>query len=262
MSSDLRPPIGARVEGCVAGAIVPHAPVLLPPVSGDANAPRTAEVRAAIAGLEFEDIDAIVLLSPHGVETGVYRTTAGSLEAFGLPGIRATHPTDDETVGELSSTWRRPILDGRVDHGVLVPLLCMCPSVPMVATSLEEKRSFDRPSMEESAAEGRRFAEALGALRGRRLALVASCNTSAGLSPRAPLTEIEEAVEVEERLVGDLGRGRLSGALAVELGVAGSCAAGTLAAFAAAFAGTDIQLRAHDAPFGVGYLVATTARGS
>lgn len=262
MNSEIRPPIDARLEGCVAGAIVPHAPVLLPAVSGDPNAGRTAEVRAAIAGLEFEDIDAIVLLSPHGQETGVYRTTAGSLEAFGLPGIRATHPTDDETVERLSSTWRRPILDGRVDHGVLVPLLCMCPSVPVVATSLEETRSFDRASMEESAAEGRCFAEALSTMRGVRFAFVASCNTSAGLNARAPLTEVKEAVEVEERLVGDLGRGGLSGALAVELGVAGSCAAGTLAAFAAAFEGTDIRLRAHDAPFGVGYLVATAERGN
>ena len=151
MRSPLGPLIDARLEGCVAGVIVPHAPVLLPPVSGEVNAARTAEVRAAIAGLEFEDIDAIVLLSPHGVETGVYRATAGSLDAFGLPGIRATHPTDDEIVGELSSAWRRPILDGRVDHGILVPLLCMCPTVPVVATSIKETRSFDRVSVEESA---------------------------------------------------------------------------------------------------------------
>ncbi|MDQ3620076.1 MAG: hypothetical protein M3391_08105 [Actinomycetota bacterium] len=260
MSSDLRPPGDARLEGCVAGAIVPHAPVLLPPVSGAANAERTTEVRAAIAALDLDDIDAIVLLSPHGAQTGVYRATAGSLDAFGLPGIRATHPTDDEIVEELSSAWRRPILDGRVDHGVLVPLLCMCPTVPLVATSLEETRSFARAPMEESAAEGRSFAEALSKLRGLRFAFVASCNTSAGLNARGPLTEVKQAVETEERLVGDLGRGTLPGALAVELGVAGSCAAGTLAAFAAAFAGSSIQLRTHDAPFGVGYLVATAAR--
>ena len=241
---------------------MPHAPVLLPSVSGAATTERTAEVRAAIAALDLDDVDAIVLLSPHGAETGVYRATAGSLDAFGLPGIRATHPTVDEIVGELSSAWRRPILDGRVDHGVLVPLLCMCPTVPVVATSLEEARSFDRASMEESAAEGQRFAAALSTLRGLRLAFVASCNTSAGLNARAPLTEVKQAVEVEERLLGDLGRGTLSDSLAVELGVAGSCAAGTLAAFAATFAGSPIHLRAHDAPFGVGYLVATAARGN
>ena len=262
MSSDGGAPAGARPEGCVAGAIVPHAPILLPPVSGGATAERTTEVRAAIATLGFDDIDAIVLLSPHGAQTGVYRAAAGSLDAFGLPGIRATHPTDDEIVEKLSSAWRRPILDDRVDYGVLVPLLCLCPSVPVVATSLEETRSFDRASMEESAAEGLRFSDALATLRGRRVALVASCNTSAGLNARAPLTELKQAVEVEERLLGDLGRGVLSDALAVELGVAGSCAAGTLAAFAATFAGSFIQLRAHDAPFGVGYLVASAARGN
>ena len=240
---------------------MPHAPVLLPPVSGEANAGCTAEVRAAISGLGFENVDAIVLLSPHGRESGVYRTTAGSLDAFGLPGIRAVHPTVDDIVGQLSSAWRRPVLDGPVDHGVLVPLLCMCPHAPVVAASLKEMPSFERAPAEESVADGLGFVEALSSLRGGRLAFVASCNTSAGLSPRGPLTELEEAVELEDRLIEEIAGTTLSGTLALELGMAGSCSAGTLAAFAAAFEGDAIRLRAHGAPFGVGYLVATVVPG-
>lgn len=236
---------------------MPHAPVLLPPVSGEENASRIEAVRAAIAGLEFGEIEAIVLLSPHGSRTGVYRSTAGSLADFGLRGIRATHPTVDGIVSDLSSAWDRPILEGPVDHGVLVPLLSLCPAVPVVTATLRETAWVDRGSVETSVGEGRTFIDAAHSLSDRRLAFVASCNTGAGLSPRAPLTEVSRAVELEERLAGDLERGALSRDLAIEVGCAGSCAAGTLAAFAAAFGGSQNQVRAHDAPFGVGYLVAS-----
>ena len=174
-----------------------------------------------------------------------------------LRGIRATHPTVDGIVSDLSSAWDRPILEGPVDHGVLVPLLSLCPAAPVVAATLRETASFDRGAVEASVAEGRAFIDAASRLSDRRLAFVASCNTGAGLSPRAPLTEVRRAVELEERLVGDLERGALSRDLAIEVGCAGSCAAGTLAAFAAAFGESRIQVRAHDAPFGVGYLVAS-----
>lgn len=256
MSSDPATALDVRPTTFVSGAMVPHAPVLLPPVSGDESAASTAAVRTAISELDLGDVEAIVLLSPHGSRTGVYRSTAGSLADFGLRGIRATHPTVDGIVSDLSSAWDRPILEGPVDYGVLVPLLSLCPAAPVVASSLRETASFDRGSVEECVAEGRAFIDAVSRLSERRLAFVASCNTGAGLSPRAPLTEVSRVVELEERLVGEMERGTLSGGLAIELGSAGSCSAGTLAAFAAAFGGSQIQLRAHEAPFGVGYLVA------
>ena len=239
----------------VSGAIVPHAPVLLPAVSGDENAARTAEVRSAITDLDLGEVEAIVLLSPHGSRTGVYRSTAGSLSDFGLRGIRATHPTVDTVVSELSAAWRHPILEGPLDHGVLVALLALCPTAPVVAASLRETASFDREPVEESVAEGRAFVDAVSELSGRRLAFVASCNSGAGLSPRAPLTEVRRAIELEERLVAEVERGALPADLAIEVGCVGSCSAGTFAAFAAAFGGS--QVHAHDAPFGVGYLVAS-----
>ena len=256
MSSDAAAGLELGSTAFVSGAIVPHAPVLLPPVSGDENAARVAGVRAAIGAIDLGEVEAIVLLSPHGSRTGVYRSTAGSLADFGMRGIRATHPTVDGIVSDLSSSWGRPILEGPIDHGALVPLLALCPSAPVVTASLRET-SFDRGAVEESVAEGRAFVDAVSHLSGRRLAFVASCNTGAGLSPRAPLTEVSRAIELEERLVGEMERGALPVELAIETGCAGSCAAGTLAAFAAAFAGTQIQVRAHDAPFGVGYLVAS-----
>ena len=246
-----------RPMNFVSGAIVPHAPVLLPPVSGDENAARAAAVRTAISELDLGEVDAIVLLSPHGSRTGVYRSTAGSLADFGLRGIRATHPTVDAIVSDLSAAWSRPILEGAVDHGVLVALLALCPTVPVVAASLRETASFDREAVEESVTEGREFVDAVSELGGRRLAFVASCNTGAGLSPRAPLTEVRRAIELEARLVAETERGALPGNLAIEVGCAGSCAAGTLAAFAAAFEGSQTHVHAHDAPFGVGYLVAS-----
>ena len=257
MSSDPAVGLDVRPATFVSGAIVPHAPVLLPPVSGDENAALTARVRTAISELDLGDVEAIVLLSPHGSRTGVYRSTAGSLAGFGMPGIRATHPTVDGIVSDLSSAWGRPILEGPVDHGALVPLLALCPSAPVVAATLPETSSFDRGAVEENVAEGHAFVDAISHMSRRRLAFVASCNTGVGLSPRAPLTEVGGAIKLEERLVGEMERGALPVDLAIEIGCAGSCAAGTLAAFGAAFAGTQIQVRAHDAPFGVGYLVAS-----
>ena len=136
---------------------------------------------------------------------------------------------------------------------------CRCCHCALRCPSLRPRCARRRRSIAggDAVGEGRTFIDAAHSLSDRRLAFVASCNTGAGLSPRAPLTEVSWAVELEERLAGDLERGALFRDLAIEVGCAGSCAAGTLAAFAAAFGGSQNQVRAHDAPFGVGYLVAS-----
>jgi hypothetical protein len=101
------------------------------------------------------------------------------------------------------------------------------------------------------------FADALRALgAGRDLLFVASLNTSASLSARAPLGHRPEAARLDRDLVDaletDAGR---AGELAVALhDVGGSCGAGPLAAFSLLFAGTPASVLGYEHPAGVGYL--------
>src|SRR5256885_2258500 len=67
-------------------AIVPHAPVLLNAVTSGRLAAETRGLRAALEGLELPEADVLVLVSPHGDRSGVYKGVRGSLAGFGVGG--------------------------------------------------------------------------------------------------------------------------------------------------------------------------------
>ncbi|MGH2735768.1 MAG: hypothetical protein ACRDKZ_09315, partial [Actinomycetota bacterium] len=90
----------------VRGAIVPHAPVLLPEVS-TLPAEETEDLRAAVASLELET-PTVVVISPHGSRSGVYRTAGGSLNGFGMPDVGVERATDDRLCETLAGAWGRP----------------------------------------------------------------------------------------------------------------------------------------------------------
>lgn len=234
----------------VQGAILPHAPLLARETTGP-EADGIARVKDAIRGLSF-DVDALVVLSPHGGFTGLYASGHASLRGFGLESPRFEVPIDTEVTDDLTRGWNAGARDDDLDHGVVVPLALTGSERPVVAATISEDAGA-RAAIER----GRSFADALAST-AKRLALVASAHTGAALSPRAPLGLREEAHDVERRLVEHLTAGTGDGDAVLEdlARVGGSCGAGPLTAFAELCAGRTTVL-AHEAPFGVGYLVAT-----
>lgn len=239
---------------------MPHAPVLLQGLAGDEVAAAAARVRAALGDLDLAPADVIVMLSPHGRCSGVYAELRGSLDSFGVPGVVLDRAPDEEISAELARTWGRPLLRDRVDHGVLVPLLAgEWAQVPVVAATVLDGGGGEAAGPNGVIAEADAFAHAmLIVARRRSVAFVASANTSAALSPRAPLGERPEAVALEDGLLEAL---RLDAGVLQRLApnlpaAAGSCGAGPLRALGRLLDGTPLRVLAYERPVGVGYLVA------
>lgn len=232
----------------LAGAIVPHAP-LLTLASADEGVDRA---RAAVGALELGP-GTVVVLSPHGSATGVYARAAGSLREFGIPGGDVKRGVDRGLARDLASSWGRPMLDDDVDHGIAVPLALLARTERVVAASLDEALSH-----QESIDGARSFAAALGGL-GGVAAFVASAHTSSALSPRAPLGRSDVSAHAAEGFRRALEHGEGIEDAALLLARAGaSCGAAPLVAFAALFPTTACEVVASEAPFGVGYVVART----
>ncbi|MDQ3953707.1 MAG: hypothetical protein M3279_12225, partial [Actinomycetota bacterium] len=198
---------------------MPHAPLLLPEVAGDEQA---AAVVAAVAAIDLGKPDVTVIASPHGPSTGVYERAAGDLDAFGPRGIDASAPTDAAFAAALAQLWGKPLLDTPADHGIVVPLRLLAVPSAVVAVAFAEGAGPE---------EGRSFARALSAVAGDRpVAFVASANTSAGLTDRAPLPSLDGAAAADEAVLRALRErpGDLVDNLDA-LARAGSCAAAPLA---------------------------------
>ncbi len=241
-----RSPAGALV----AGLVVPHAPVLVEGVCEGRRA-ATEPMRRAARSLDLSDCDLVVVLSPHGETPGVYTKPEGDLRSFGVD-LDLTCDGVPEAAAEIAGRWGRPLIDGAADHGALVPLALMGPHPPAVCCAVRD----GDPS---ASADARALAAALMSMTApAKWAFVASVNTSAGLSPRAPLTELSGARVAEEDFLTALGRDAgetaEAGRRLQERG--GSCAAAPLAALARLFDGLPAKVHAYEAPFGVGYVVA------
>lgn len=237
------------------GAIVPHAPVLLPAVS-PAHASATEPIRSAVASASFDDVDVIVLMTPHGPATGIYRDVKGALDGFGVTGVSLECATDAAFRDELAAAWKVPLLDDLIDHGALVPTLLLSPRVPVVVASLSEDLSMD-----DATRAGTGLAAALQSVSvTTRVALVASVNMSAGIGPRGPLPDLPGAEPLERAiaLACETDLADLTDLAPDVATIAGSCGAGPLTAFGRVFAGQRAEVLAHEHPFGVGYLVART----
>jgi hypothetical protein len=209
-------------------------------------------IRSAARAVDFEGVDAIVVMSPHGRVDGVYARNRADLALFGLRDKELTWNADTELAEELAAAWGVEVVEDPVDHGVAVPVALADPRAAVIGMCLEE--GVD-PSDESVA----RLAAALKQVGAeRRIAFVASVNTSAGLSPRAPLTERPGARTLEDRLHSALETdpGDMDGLVHALASTGGSCGAGPLMVFGTLFAATEVAVLAHAWPVGVGYMVA------
>ncbi|HET7482362.1 MAG TPA: hypothetical protein VFK89_05815 [Actinomycetota bacterium] len=232
----------------VAGAVVPHAPLLLGELDTAEIGAEATELRAAVAGLDLHGADAVVVATPHSRAPGVYASVAGDLGDFGIPAISGSFATAPDVIACLETAGLDRI-EGDVDHGVLVPALIGDWSVPIVGVGVGETPSSVSDRV---AAALRDCAD------GFRLAVVASAHGSAALSDRAPLTFRPEARRVEARFLAalqdDVGA---AAEMASELSrVGGSCGGQVFRVLGDLFEGRAARVTAYRAPVGVGYLVA------
>jgi hypothetical protein len=245
----------------LSGAVLPHAPLLLTePAAPEVSSARRALGRAAASLARALPADAtVVVLSPHGSQACVYAGAQGDLGGFGLSvGWRGR--VDAALRDELAAAWGMPLHPGPLDHGALVPLLLLSAARPIVAAALPEWTGPGRgaPELDAALAAAEGFAAALRACsEGRVVVLIASAHGSAALSRRAPLLERPGASEHERRLLEALADpGALAAFGATGFAAAGTCGAGPLRALAAWAPEGVGEVLAHDAPVGVGYLVA------
>jgi hypothetical protein len=236
---------------------VPHAPLLVEELSPRGFERPTAAVRAAVAALRWDDAEVVVLLAPHGRRSGVYRRVQGSLAAFGVAGVAGEWETAADVASDLAGRWGVPLLDDGVDHGVLVPLLLGAAGGRPVVAATAAETAGPRGDVHAALDLGRSLAALLRPL-GPAVGFIASANTSAALSARAPYGRQGPALEVEEEvldaLVTDVGR---LDPLALRLVQQGrSCAAAPLACLARLRRGSRAEVCAYERPAGVGYPVA------
>jgi hypothetical protein len=241
-----------------AGAIVPHAPLLLDEVAGPKVRASVHQTVQAVTQIDLADPDLVVIISPHGPSTGVYASPAGSLAGFGRPQARLDASSDPDLVRRVAEDWRQPVLESEADHGVVVPISLLGPGeMPVLACTLRDEGPIP---------EVRREAEALASIvrdlaDSRRVAFVASLNASTALSPRAPLMERSEGIALDAAILDGLSRDGAQRWVPDEMwSSGGSCGAGPFAAWMLLCAGLPLEEISYESPFGVGYLVAV-ARG-
>lgn len=263
----------------VLGGLMPHPPICVPEV-GREHARSCHATTAACEDLARRLVaarpDRLFLVSPHSPRAhgafGLWggERLAGSLEAFGAPGVRVDLPADPRLRALLEaeaaaggvSTWIIP--PEPLDHGAVVPLSFLARAGwegPTTIASLPAVAGLD-----ELVAFGRVLARAAGRLSGRS-AVVASGDMSHRVLRGAPAGYHPRALEFDEAVCARVESGRFDAlieldpelrALAAEDVV--DSATVVLSALPRTMERTAVLSYEH--PFGVGYLVAVFHDGS
>ena len=229
---------------------MPHAPLLVAGVARKREQPAVEGVRAASRAVARAFVRPTVIVSPHGATSGVYLRTRADLSGFGVPRASVRVDVAETEVRELAAAWGRPVLEDPVDHGIVVPLLVGDVTAPLIPVALAEEGDVVADAM--SLAE---------VLRETDHDVVASVNTGAGITDRAPLTKLDGAESLEVELWDAVERDaaaltEVARSLASD---GGSCCLGPLLVLADLFAGRAGEVVAHEWPYGVGYFVARFA---
>jgi MEMO1 family protein len=255
----------------VLGCACPHPPLLVPEVGG-VNRLRiqaTVDAMQALAD-EIGCADLVVIISPHMPgRDGAFlvrstRHLAGDFGQFGRPQARLEFENDLDFVERLLETadgedvTLLPVEDGRLDHGVLVPMTFI-EARRLVSLSIAGRYEAHR-SM---GALVRRCADE----RGSRVVFVASGDLSHRLAADGPYGFDRRGPVFDELVVDLVDRGDFEAIGRISPDVvegAGECGLRSLIALGA-FLGDDAQLDprvlSYEGPFGVGYLVAAFGRG-
>ena len=241
------------------GAVVPHAPLLVPSINPAGGGRGLA---GALEAVRSRDADVVFLVSPHAERQGVYTRAVGDLKRMSIPKARAEFSVDPELSGQFAFEWGEPRVDLPLDHGVVVPsLLGALPiGAPVISCALEETTG---PQKSFTGAQGRAAAGLAAAIatfaQGKKVAVIASGHGAAGLGPRAPLTQLPGAEVLDERIL-DAIESDLGDVLQIDEASwshGDPCGRGPLLALAHLFQGNAGAVHGYNSTQGVGYIVAT-----
>lgn len=243
------------------GALVPHAPLLLPELASAETLAASTAISDAVRAIGFETFDLVIMVSPHGRRSSVYRDLKGSLAGFGYPRIQYEGSTNQGVAARLADAWGQPLLEDPVDHGILVPAGLSQSSAPVVGVTFRETSDVDGAGTSIVEEEVRALVAAIQSVSGPGSVLfVASANDSAGLTARAPLTELPGASGLRDELIDGLltDVGQVEDVARRLAADSGSCGLAPLLCLARLFPGQKADVLAKEQPVGVGYTVAVT----
>jgi MEMO1 family protein len=263
-------------SGVVCGALLPHAPILIPGVGGprhDDVATTMSAMRKAARSIIGAAADTLVVISPHSPRmskpVGIWRgeRLRGSLRAFRVPHLAVDLPADSMLADVVATLCTRRGLDivsiaeSSLDYGATVPLWFIAEAGWNRPTTVLAVDCADRDTL---VALGETIAEAAASTR-RRVALIASGDMSHRLTSGAPLGYDPRGREFDCWLVDTLERGAYRDLLRLdphlEVSAGQDVIAPLLVVLAALrFSAAGGELCSYEAPFGVGYGVAILSR--
>uniref|UniRef100_UPI003084379A AmmeMemoRadiSam system protein A n=1 Tax=Desulforadius tongensis TaxID=1216062 RepID=UPI003084379A len=266
--------------------VVPHPPVAVPEV-GKREADKVSDTRQALLelGRRIKDSGAgvLVMISPHSpvfadaIVINMAEKLRGDLAAFGAPGVTFECDNDSRLANEIIAQCEKlnlvsAALDERLagefnvqlslDHGITVPLYFLRQAgleLPLVVSSMS---MF---SFEQLYRFGIAVARASETLH-RRVALLASGDLSHRLTPGAPAGYEPEAFKFDEEIVRLVGSADALSLINLDPDMvekAGECGLRPIIMMMGALDGKSVQpeVLSYQAPFGVGYMVASLQPG-
>jgi len=252
----------------VFGAILPHPPILVPPIGGN-NLKAAEKSKKALEDIsrriKGKDFDTMVVVTPHGnvgqssvpVYTG--HVFEGNFSQFGMPRPAFTFKGDPELgLGIVKDTHLATACpETLLDHGVLVPLYypqaagVKKPILPIAIAFMPLSKLFEF---------GKALAKTSDRL-GRKILLIASADMSHRLTPDAPSGYSPSGKRFDEKLVELVKAYDVKGILGFDADLAeaaGQDALWSIAILLGALDGKKVkpEVLSYEGPFGVGYMIA------
>ncbi|WP_031516789.1 AmmeMemoRadiSam system protein A [Desulfofalx alkaliphila] len=266
--------------------VVPHPPIAVPEV-GNREAKKVQDTQQALLELGWRikasGAEVLVIISPHSpvfADAIVINNSPrlkGSLQRFGAPGVTFDYAGDLDMVDEIIDRCQELNLaaavldedlakdynvDVTLDHGVTVPLYFIRQAgveLPLVVVSMS-LLSFEQLYHFGLAVD--RAARA----QNRPVALLASGDLSHRLAPDAPAGFHPQAKEFDSDIVRLVGAADAQGLINYDLDAvdrAGECGMRPIIMMMGALdgKGVEAEVLSYQAPFGVGYMVASLIPG-
>jgi AmmeMemoRadiSam system protein A/AmmeMemoRadiSam system protein B len=261
----------------VCAALMPHAPILVPAISGSHGREASASCRAmreAAGRIMSAGPESVVLISPHSPRrSGAFglwsdESIQGSFEPFGAPEVQVNLPNDRRLASAISAeaharnveTWlirRQPL-----DHGALVPLWFLAEAGwtgPTVVLSLNYPDEGGLTSLGEAIAAAAKTLQ-------RRVGFIASGDMSHRLTANAPCGFHPQAHRFDESFIRLIRGGHYRSLQNLdqdlrELAAEDAVDSTLVAAAAVGWSSAGHEVLNYEGPFGVGYGVAILFAG-
>ena len=269
---------GNHPDGICAGFLIPHPPIIVPGVGkgkeraavATINACREAARETALLGC-----DTVVLFSPHAP---LYRDhvyvyggsfVEGSFASFGADDARYRFECDtvlrDKLIDLLAeegiSAGSNP--DQELDHGALVPLHFLQEAFKSpIRVVIVASAAFDPEKQYRIGTLVRKAALEAG----RMICIIASGDMSHKVSPDSPYGAAKEGAVFDRKITEALEASDRDALLGIDASLrekAAECGYGSIVILCGAFDGLPLEthLLGYEAPFGIGYCVASFLPG-